>query len=135
MRRRQEAEDSSYVNRKWKLATDIETLVKTEPIRAPAQTSSVPRSPPLKKIGVENFQSGFHVPSVAAHTPPPAEATAPIINCKKIDWEMFGFGWEAIRLRDPITAPIRRIASGRKRRVSKYLGINNYVRGLVTCRE
>jgi hypothetical protein len=94
------------------------------PASEPPQRSSIPNRPPtsrLRNTGVENVQSGVHTLKVAAVTPPPHEATAPTISCRRRDWERRGSAWECTSSRADEMDPTRRMASGRNRSVSNVL--------------
>jgi len=94
----------------------------TNAARIPPQTSTVATKPPLKITGVPNLHSGFHTANVPAANPPPAEATAPIMSCRKKDWERRGSGWERTSSRAVVMDPSRTIASIGKRKVSNRRG-------------
>jgi hypothetical protein len=51
----------------------------------PPQTSTLSTQPLFNTTGVPKFHSDVHTPKVAAVTPPPALATAPIRSWRKTD--------------------------------------------------
>jgi hypothetical protein len=81
---------------------------------------------------VEKVQFGVHTPSVAAVMLPPDEAMAPIKIRSRSDSESRGSACFCTRSRENATEEVRRIASGKKRRVSISCGEKACEKGMST---